>query len=296
MLSGNQIDKVILKAVQQKQYDVLAEYVKMPDAKCAQLTAAGETAMQVAIQNDDFQAIDLLLKCKASLAAENSHSKSPVFWAADHKKWTAVIYIASRVKERFTGLWGDYDYGYALNCCVRDNHLEAAEVLINAGAFLGCAFDQVEKLRDRTAINFAVRNRNLKIVKLLTVSGMTKALLAAEQRLNKKIKNPVELAAELQWWECVEYFANAGKLINQDWLSDALYDAVHRNKNEMAELLLSRGACPNKYHSQNDGNYLLHTAVEHDNPAMAALLFRYGADTGKKIKMIKQPLNWRLKR
>lgn len=203
------------------------------------------------------------------------------------RHWDCVEAIA---KSKKTDAADAARYGSALMYAVRDNRLQTAKILLDAGAS-----NWVTETKD-TNLHQAVRNRSTTMIKLLfpfNPIGLT--------RTNEDNRTPIQLACELSYWDCVEAIAESKRTDSADQarystalsriIDEDRFRILHKDTRQRfraARILLEAGASPNAASSYKPfellGDRCLHVAVRNDNKKMIALLLSFGADINAKNK------------
>ena len=111
-----------------------------------------------------------------------------------------------------------------------------------------------------------------------------KRLLAHNPRVNieKNKKTPIQLAVELECWDCVTAIARAVKTDANDTAryGSALVNAAEKNQTEAALALVAAGADSGWHHVSGDhaGYFAVHFAIDNNNLSLLeAILKKHGA-------------------
>lgn len=196
MLSGQDLDRALFIAVQQKQYKTIELCLKN-NAKLSYKDGLNQDAFHIAAKQNDLKAIKLLLDANLEPdgIATDKTSHTPIYSAARAKFWDCVRLFAQRRKEDSSHR---YQFGKALLCVVKENRLEEAELLLKAGAATSWYWDD----NHDTLLHQAVRNRNAAMIRLLL------NYKAGFNEKNKTGFTAFTLAVTLGAQECIDCFAS----------------------------------------------------------------------------------------
>jgi len=222
---------------------------------------------QASPESDHIEVITSLIAAGADLAALNADKTTPIQLAKILKHWDCVVAIAKAKKTCKTDI---AHYGSPLIIAVSNNDYDTAKVLLEAGASTTWYTSDDEN----RCLHWAVKNRNIKLIELLLKhnSDLTTK--------NKKGKTPIQLAAELEYWDCVETIA---KKNDSDDKEEAAYgDAVRRAviKGQLNTVkVLVKAKAPVTWQTTSTKMTCLHEAVCQDNNLeMVQLLLSNGAN------------------
>jgi ankyrin repeat protein len=274
MINRDTLEPALLAAVTAKQYEVVEAYLR----NGAQGTALsdGNSALHVAVLQNDLKMIVLLLKYDTDPSIKNAAGQTPIVLATNKGFWDCVITFANARKEDS----GKYKYGNALLVAAEKNHLPAVEALLKAGAVTTWYHPD----NGNRALHDAASHNNSHMVSLLLQHGADLSIK------NTAGETPIVLAAKKDLWDCVITFANTRKDNGGKYeYGNALRLAAYKNHYKAVKALLEAGASTSWSH-RNGGDTPLHDAVRHHNAAMVALLKLYKADPGKQNAQHETPV------
>lgn len=226
-----------------------------------------DTLLHIAAGNNDPDMISLLMEYKADLAIKNNSQLTPIALAGKLGHWRCVRIIAQSKK---TDSSDTYDYRYALGCAILRNLIDEAEILLKKGATDVCIYSNSTY---RYSLHIAVKENNPHMIKMLLKHGSNLT------RINANGYTPMKLAADLNYWDCVNAIADHQRTDTSDsyQYNYALECAIKAEKMDTVEILLSKGASANWMLPNNQDSFL-HIAVKKRNPKMIRLLLEYAAD------------------
>lgn len=141
-----------------------------------------------------------------------------------------------------------------------------------------------ENKEELTPLELAVKLNQPSIIDLLLQAGANPTVK------NSKDHTPIEEAVILEHWDCVKQLAQSDKNTPAS-LGFALKCATNHNKNDCAELLLSKGATLSSAYNTKKGYFDLHVAVENNNLPLVKMLLEHKANPSLKTKMTKENSN-----
>lgn len=268
-MSGAQLavrETRLLEAARNNDLARVANLLKDGDLKGAQ-DPQGYSAIHWAILNRNIKMLGQLLLSldKSARTLTDRGECKPIVLAAKEGDWRSVLKFAEY--EAIPGA----GYDIALLYAVKANQTQVVTALLQNGA----RGDARSETLQRTALHYAVENRNATIIKALLE-------YEADQTLEDvDLDNPLQLAVKRQHWQCVIALAKHPLESNRLLYSQALLAAVRQNQYHAAKALLEAGADPN-FQVEGDKKTALHWAAVNNNPELVALLIRYHAELDMK--------------
>jgi ankyrin repeat protein len=207
--------------------------------------------------------LQLLIECGADLAVTDSKGHTPIAFAGINHCWDGVETIA---KAKRADARGTYLYSHALMFAITLNRITTVECLLNAGVK---PVDQYQTTLDKP-LHEAVKNGNAAMITLLLEHG------ADITGANAAKQTPMQLAATLNKWGCVETMAKAKKTDAADkaGYADALTAAALVDRIETVNIMLAAGTPVTTKASQ----ILLFSAIRRNDTAMLKQLIANGSD------------------
>jgi ankyrin repeat protein len=215
----------------------------------------GTTALHWAVQRDDLDLVDRLIKAGAKVNAKNDYGSTPMLEAAINGN---VAMLDRLLKAGADVESPNADGMTALMIIARTSNVEAARLLLSHGANVNA----VEKWKEQTALIWAAAESQPKMVKVLVDAG-------ADVNAHSKINNwerqvtaearaiarpsggltPLLYAARQGCLECTKILAEAGAdldLGDPDNVSPLLL-ATLNGRWDVAAYLITKGANVNKW-------------------------------------------------
>ncbi|HEX5111122.1 MAG TPA: ankyrin repeat domain-containing protein [Vicinamibacterales bacterium] len=215
----------------------------------------GTTALHWAVQRDDLELVDRLLRAGATVKARNEFGATPMSEAA-------IIGNAAML-ERLLAAGADVesanaDGQTALMVVARSGRVDAARVLIRRGANVNA----VERWRGQTALMWAAAQGQPAMVKELVARGADVNARSNVNNWDRQVTaepravyrpagglTPLLYAAREGCVECAQILVEAGAGINKadpEGISPLLM-AVMNERFDLAAYLIKKGADPNKW-------------------------------------------------
>jgi hypothetical protein len=151
-----------------------------------------EDDLFAAIDEQDTDLIESLIEGGADLSVTNHDDHTPIEYAACREYWNCV----DTITDFKTDTNDTYHFGAALVYVVRANFLTRASFLLEAGAGIDWGIDE----DNDSVLHFAVKNKNVEMIKLLISYG------ANINVLNDDDQTPLQLAFNQRFWEGIEAF------------------------------------------------------------------------------------------
>jgi uncharacterized protein len=272
-------DKDALRALLQKKVDV-----NVPEAD-------GTTALHWASYRDDLESADLLIRAGANVNAVNDLGVTAL-WAASENGSAAMVrrLLDAGADPNFALLAGETP----LMVAARSGFAEVVEQLLAKGANVNA-----HGARAQTALMWAVSQKHPEVVTALLAhhadvqlrSEIWSDVMAVPPHgfleYNKAIPHGGEtalmFAARVGDLASARLLIDAGANVNdQDaWGVSATVLAVHSGFRDLAELLLDKGADPNR---AEGGFTALHEAIMRRDEKMVAALLAHGADPNAPLR------------
>ena len=163
---------------------------------------------------------------------------------------------------------GDQHTSFNLICAVREGRLERVRELISS---YGLSYSEVWS-EGYTLLCDAVKNKHTEVAKLLLTNG---SKVNSKNELHSD--TPLHFAVRNGDIKIVKVLLDRGADIDGvNWNITPLHIAVESKNVEIIELLLNHGACVNTRHSNSSTPLVL--AAEEGSEKIVKLLLRHGAD------------------
>jgi ankyrin repeat protein len=215
----------------------------------------GTTALHWAVQKDDADLVDRLIKAGANVNARNDYGSTPMSEAAINGN----VAIIDRLLKAGANVESPNDDGQtALMVIARTNNVEAARLLISKGANVNA----VEKWREQTPLMWAAAEGQAAMVKELVARGADvnarshvndwERQVTAEARAIARPAGgltPLLYAARQGCLGCTKALAEAGAdldLADPEGVSPLLLSVLNMNF-DVAAYLIDKGANVNKW-------------------------------------------------
>jgi ankyrin repeat protein len=252
-----------------------------------------------AIQENKLDVIinSSLIKESSDLSVQNEEGETLISYAARLSKWDFVKWLLQYPMDKSGSYSHKLQLGSVLHYAVQQEQENYVEKLIEAGANLDEAFNPETGFR---SIHDAIQLKHLPIIKLLLDH---KVDLSIKTKLTKKNTNqqtplelavslkepepktvtlllnakadttvkdsegctPIEQAARLNHWECVNQFLSHHHKKDPAKLGYVLWHAVGAKENNISKLLIEQNATLEKVHESETGFFSLHRAVVDGN-------------------------------
>jgi len=232
----------------------------------------------MAIKSNHRDAVARLIR-QVDYKEEIENKKTPIQLARDLGHWDCVEAIASNKK---TDAVDAARYGDVLLTAVKEDRLASTRILLEAGGASRSWFTPAEGDR---YLHAAIRRQNLEMIVLLL------SFDCDVKKENKAKQTPIQLARDLDDWNCVETIAKNKKTDAADTAryGDVLLTAVEKDRLASTRILLEAGAS-RIWHTTAEGDRCLHVAVRKRNAPMVALLLSFGFDLKKENTAKQTPL------
>lgn len=239
------------------------------------MQARTESPVFKAIREGNLEELQKFLDCGIDMTNHGAKELSPLSYACDINAWACVEVIAKNSKPNENNF---ISYQRAISNAVFANQYEAVKALIEA-----CEMNDLYLRRDfyswrgQFAPHWAVIHRNIPMIKLLI------GHLGKFDDTNKDNMTPMQLAASIGAYECVDAIASLSNTFNDDIYKygDALLVAVHDGQLKSVEKLLDSKA-PLNCVTKKEQNSALHCAVINNDVPMLKLLIEKGASLDAK--------------
>lgn len=203
----------------------------------------GDYPIHYAIRNNNLAILAAILS-ENTLKQSNRENKKAVELAADLGYWDLVIQIAKKHALETPTNEDPYNYNNVLYKAAVENKTEAFLVLLRAGARTNTTNNQGDFVN-----HIAVRNKNFQIWDaILTLIKNTKLTDSNLSVKNGNGKTPIELAADLGYWDLVIFIAKRYAIQSdsheniKDGYFNVLAFATSQNKTDVVTTLLKAGA------------------------------------------------------
>jgi ankyrin repeat protein len=240
-------------------------------AKTEIFTKSGLTPLHLAVSNNNFESVKLLIRHKANInvIAKDKLRHTPLCLAIQHDNAKMVSLLISLGVDINIPL--SKNFSHLMYASVRNN-LEICNILIQNGADVNKSADH-----NVTPLHSAIVGKNKNIVALLLKNK------AAIETYNDNGMNALHVAAIINTIEIakllLEKGANVNALSKGHLKATPLYHAVNFGNKEMVQLLITHGAQVDKTNSK--GVLPLSIAAAKGNIEMAKLLLKNGANINK---------------
>lgn len=166
-----------------------------------------KTALYHAAEQDDLEAVQLLLQAGADPNHHNEYDEMAIHFAARHGNVPMIKLLAERGSDLdFIG----EDFENPIVAAISKGHTQAAETLLECGASIWAEYEGTRA----TALHVATKHNNIKIVE--KILGDASLIDDPEERSryintrNRKYKTALHLAAETGKLEIVKKLVEAG--------------------------------------------------------------------------------------
>jgi ankyrin repeat protein len=162
-LAVNAADLRVAEAVQSENKALLRSLVEQK-ADVNSTSADGTTALHWAVEYDDLEAVDLLLKAGAQVDAADRYAMTPLFYAVSNGNASiSARLLAAGANPNRSGQAGDT----LLMIAARGGSIDILQALLEKGA----SVNATDEVAQETPLMWAVRANNVKAVKILLDRG-----------------------------------------------------------------------------------------------------------------------------
>ena len=238
-LAAGSTDARLIDAVQKGDHNIVRELLR-DHADVNETQPDGSTALILAADRNDLESANLLIRAGANVNVRNEYGATPLF-AACAVGNMAIVNLLLEVKAdpNIALLSGETP----LMTAVETGNADLARALLERGADVNAK----ETKAGQTALMWAVADKHPQIVKLLVEHG------ADISTRSKAGFTPLLFAAQQGSADSVRALLEAGADVNETRQRDGLSAlivatrvATASSRNEVAVLLLDKGADPNK--------------------------------------------------
>ncbi|MCT4635511.1 MAG: ankyrin repeat domain-containing protein [Rickettsiales bacterium] len=238
-------------------------------------------SMQVAMEKENLETIEKLVKLGADINFEDAKDRSPLDFAAQNGHVEAIGKLVELGAD--INFQGRFENGpTALHYAALSGHVEAITKLVDLGADINLQ----EKIDGATALHSAARNGH--------VEAITKLVnLGADINLqNERKKTPLHIAADNGDVETIKELVklNADPNTKNEYGLTALHFAAHYGHVEAIKELANLKADINL--QDEDGKTALHHAAAKEKVEAVGKLVELGADINAKNKEGKSALDY----
>jgi ankyrin repeat protein len=252
-----------------------------------------DTPLHYAAEGGNAPIIELLLEKGADIAAQNYSKETPLVRAIKFSKSDAIRVLISKEKEKTT-----YSAAFMGDIKAVEEFLKKDPSLINSEyikgitpLYMAVIADQQETVKyllgkgakpdaiiieNETVISEAIRNGNIKMIKLLIDKG---ASVNFKSEVPYQGSTPLHAAAHIGRKDILEILLDSGADPNL-WDSQRDYlpieYAFNANNKEAAQLLAERGTNPNLMHKHEAS--ILGYAIFHEFPTVALIMIEKDGD------------------
>lgn len=221
-----------------------------------------KSALHLAVEKHLPGMLTLLVKNKANVFNVDKQNHSPIYNASTSDKWDLVEIMATLCPaDEYTANF----YGYPLLKAIHARRLDMVKILRDAGASFVSYNDGVG------ALALAIKNNDVAILDYLIKCKI-------ELSLYHLTMSPIEYAAHLNHWPCVDALAKAKRANSslQSIYGKILLRAAARQELNSVKSLIEAGTSLSI--SDTSGNTALHIAIHNNDTDMIRYLVKAGAD------------------